>query len=105
MSLLSFCFLDLYGTELFTHSSYETETIFKANTRSKTLNITVNKCACVLITFKSMRYQQPYEFQARTKENNTIRSKGFINGESNYDFQVSTEVFDYREFFKCPHET
>ena len=100
------CFVpDLFGTELFTHSGSEFETIFKANTRSEILKIKVNKCACVKITFKNMQYRQPYEFLARTSGNKTIHSKGFIKGESNYDFQVNSDVFDHREFFKCPNET
>jgi len=97
-------FKDTHGKKLFTHSSSGVEKIFKANTVSASLKVPVNNCTCAEVTFKYMRYNQPYEFQARTYQNKTLRSKGFIKGETNYDFQVKTELYDYREFFKCPHE-
>lgn len=51
-----------------------------------------------------MQYKQPYEFRVKSKENKALKSQGFIQGEREFDFQVHTEMFDYREFFKCPHE-
>ena len=64
----------------------------------------MNRCACIKVTYNVVEYDQDYVVTATSKEGKDLKANGQVKGSSLNEFEVHTEMFDYKDNFKCPWE-
>ena len=97
------------GKLTFTYKNDQTTTDGAEHSRTVEKSISVKvkpkKCACISVTFQSIRYTRQFTLEATTKEGKVIKSVGMVEGERVDNFQAHTKMIDNGPNAKCPHET